>query len=109
MLPDMKKIYVFVLLALFTISHSSLNSTTFQEGKITGTILDPDAGSPIVGAGTLVKGTNQTMVTGSDGKFSLKAKVGDTLVITWSDGTSSEIKLEPQHFTSSMTIARRSQ
>lgn len=50
-----------------------------QERKITGTILDKN--EPIPGARVVVKGTRRGTQTDFDGKFSISAKNGDTLVL----------------------------
>lgn len=55
-----------------------------QSGQITGVVLEDSASGamPIVGAGVVVKGTNNGTVTDLDGRFSLSAKSGDVLEIS---------------------------
>lgn len=83
----------FMLFALFGMSFSnmvaaagvgdisSINSTQ-QVKKITGKVVD-SAGEQIIGASIQVKGTGTGAVTDIDGKFSVNASSGSTLVISF--------------------------
>jgi TonB-linked SusC/RagA family outer membrane protein len=53
-----------------------------QEIKVTGKVTD-QAGMPIPGANVLVKGTKSSVETGFDGEFTLNAKKGDNLLVTF--------------------------
>ena len=53
-----------------------------QQNKITGQVLD-NAGEPIIGANIIVKGKTTGTITDIDGKFSIDAKDGDVLLITY--------------------------
>lgn len=53
-----------------------------QEGMITGQVVD-EKGESIIGATVQVKGTSNGTITDFDGNFSLKAKVGNTLVVSY--------------------------
>jgi len=53
-----------------------------QSQKITGTVVD-EFGDPIIGANIRVKGTTNGAVTDIDGKFSLDAKAGSPLEISY--------------------------
>lgn len=81
-----------VLLALFGTAmpfaanaavESVLSSQSTQQAKkITGKVLDA-AGEPIIGASVLVKGSGTGAVTDIDGKFSVDATTGSTLVVSF--------------------------
>lgn len=93
----------FMLFALFGMSFSnmvaatgvedisSINSTQ-QVKKITGKVVD-SAGEPIIGASIQVKGTGTGAVTDIDGKFSVNASSGSTLVISFIGYASTEVKV----------------
>ncbi|WP_269222397.1 TonB-dependent receptor [Flavobacterium sp. IMCC34518] len=53
-----------------------------QEIKVTGKVTD-QAGIPIPGANVLIKGTKSSVETGFDGEFTLDAKKGDKLIVTF--------------------------
>lgn len=84
--------YSFVLLALFGMSspiaanaakedvHSSQG--TLQAKKITGSVMDAQS-EPVIGASVLVKGTGTGAVTDLNGKFTVEAKPGDVLEISY--------------------------
>lgn len=93
----------FMLFALFGMSFSnmvaaagvgdisSINSTQ-QVKKITGKVVD-SAGEPIIGASIQVKGTGTGAVTDIDGKFSVNASSGSTLVISFIGYATTEVKV----------------
>lgn len=59
---------------------------------VTGVILNAE-GQPLAGASVKIKGTNTGTVTDADGKFSLVADPGQTLVISFIGFASQEIKV----------------
>jgi TonB-linked SusC/RagA family outer membrane protein len=63
--------------------------------KITGTV--NDAMGPVIGASILVKGTSTGAVTDFDGKFSLSAKPGATLVVSYIGYVTKEVKVGQQN------------
>lgn len=73
----MKKLIMF-LLSVFIATLPAMAQTSGIDGIVT----DPN-GEPLIGATVMVKGTNTAAVTDLDGKFSIKAKPGDTLQITY--------------------------
>lgn len=60
----------------------SNSSSTQQNGAVNGTILDAD-GNPLIGVSILIKGSTTGVVTDIDGKFSLNARKGDVLLISY--------------------------
>lgn len=74
----MKKMkLIFWMLALFC-----CNCLFAQDKTITGRVTDPAAG-PIVGANVIVKGTARGVVTNQNGEFTLSARTGDLLQISY--------------------------
>lgn len=65
----------------------------FVNAQITGTVLDEDGG-PLPGASVVLKGTTTGSTTDFDGKFSIDAEVGDTLVISYIGFEAKEVVAE---------------
>lgn len=63
-----------------------------SEGQIYGTVTDIN-GEPLIGATVMVKGTQTGTATDIDGKFQLKAKKGDTILISYVGYETSEVKV----------------
>lgn len=66
-----------------------------QDNKITGTVLDA-TGMPVIGANIMVKGTTNGTITDMDGKFSLEAREGAVLVVSYIGFANQEIKIGKQ-------------
>ena len=66
-----------------------------QEGMITGQVVD-EKGESIIGATVQVKGTSNGTITDFDGNFSLKAKVGNTLVVSYVGYSTQDVKVTKQ-------------
>ena len=66
--------------------------TFAQEKTISGTVLD-DSGLPLPGATVLVKGTSSGTSSDFDGKYSISADTGATLVFSFIGYTTQEIKV----------------
>ena len=90
-----------VLLALLGMSvpysvvaaDNALSSQSTQQAKtITGKVVDV-AGEPIIGASVLVKGSSTGSVTDIDGKFSVEAPMGSTLVVSFVGYATEEVKV----------------
>src|SRR5579862_9057121 len=67
------------LMILCTLSSLVVTAQT----KITGKVIGSDDKQPIAGATVKIKGTNTGIVTDVNGNFSLTAKTGDVLVISF--------------------------
>lgn len=70
--------------------------------KITGTVVD--ASGPVIGASVVVKGTSNGVATDFDGRFSLNANPGQTLVITYIGYTTKEVKVTASQTNYKITI-----
>ena len=68
--------WIFTLLLAFTMQFSFA-----QEKTVTGVV--SDATGPLPGANVVVKGTTRSAQTDFDGKYSVKAKQGETLVFSF--------------------------
>ena len=67
---------------IYTLALAMLMQFSFaQEKTVSGVV--SDASGPIPGANVVVKGTKNGVQTDFDGKYAIKAKVGDVLVITF--------------------------
>ncbi|AND64553.1 hypothetical protein AX766_09060 [Flavobacterium covae] len=68
--------WIYTLLIVLTVQFSFA-----QEKTITGVVTD--ASGPLPGVNVLVKGTQRGTSTGFDGKYSIKAKEGETLIFSF--------------------------
>ncbi len=59
-----------------------INTAMAQSQKITGTVID-EFGDPVIGANIRIKGSNTGAITDADGKFSIDAKSGAMLEISF--------------------------
>ena len=51
----------------------------YAQSVITGTVVDTD-NEPLPGVSVLIKGSNKSVVTDIDGKYSISAKKGDVII-----------------------------
>ena len=61
----MKKLLLFVFIAVLGVT------TSFAQGKVMGTIIDSDLGSPMPGTNVVVDGTTNGVITDFDGNFEI--------------------------------------
>ncbi len=80
-----------VVPALATVAGVPTASAQQQAGKATGTVVDADGG--IIGATVTVKGTQTGAITDMDGNFSVAARKGDVLVISYVGYATQEVKV----------------
>ena len=66
-----------------------------QMKKITGTVTDA-YGEPIIGANVVEKGTTNGAITDLDGKFTINAQPGSTIVVTYIGYTPQEVTIGNQ-------------
>ncbi len=59
--------------------------------NISGTVLDADTKEPLIGANVSVKGTTRGTTTDATGEFSVQARPGETLVISYIGYTAQEV------------------
>lgn len=82
----------FAILMLM-ISSFGLVSAQNSEAKVSGTVLSNNDGMPLIGVSIVVEGTNQGTVTDFDGNFSIPAKTGQTLKISYIGYETQEVKV----------------
>lgn len=76
-------------------SKKAEETATPQQAKIevVGGVVDARSGEPIIGASVLVKGATGGVITDIDGKFTIKAKVGDILTVSYIGYIAKELKI----------------
>ena len=76
-----------------TSSQSNVGFTAVaQNNKVTGVVTDA-SGEPLIGATVMVKGTSRGTSTDIDGRYSINAPQGSTLVISYIGSKPMEIKV----------------
>ncbi|MEQ9231769.1 MAG: carboxypeptidase-like regulatory domain-containing protein, partial [Cyclobacteriaceae bacterium] len=65
----------------------------WAQGTISGKLVDKDTNEPLIGATVLIKGTSKGTITNLDGGFTLAAKEGNTLVISYVGYVTQEVVL----------------
>ncbi len=75
---------------------SPLPTEVQQAKKITGVV--SDAMGPVIGASVTVKGTSNGVATDLDGRFTINASQGQTLVISYVGYTTKEVRIGAQNF-----------
>lgn len=68
-------------------------SLAAQQQGVTGVVTDA-SGEPLIGVTVMLKGAAQGTVTDADGKFSLTAKTGEVIVVSYIGYASQEIRLK---------------
>ena len=71
---------------------SGFTAIAQSNSKVTGTVTDLN-GEPLIGATVMVKGTKMGTATDVNGKFSIKAAQGSTLVVTYIGSKPTEVKV----------------
>ncbi len=72
-------------------------NTAQAEGKIRGTVTDQN-GEPLIGATVMVKGTQKGTATDLEGNYTIDAKPGDVLVVSYVGYIPSEVKVGKTFF-----------
>lgn len=70
-----------------------LASAQNSDGKVTGTVLDQSNGEPLIGVNILVKGTPQGTMTDLNGDFTINAKNGETLRVSYIGYAAQDVKI----------------
>ncbi|WP_422104790.1 YfbK domain-containing protein [Winogradskyella sp.] len=83
----MKNVFIFLCISLFAWSGYS------QEKEISGTVTTISDGLPLPGASVVIKGTSLGVQTDIDGLYTIKAKVGDILVVSYVGMETAEVKI----------------
>ena len=64
-----------------------------QSMTVTGVVMAQDEPDPVIGANVMVKGSTNGTITDLDGNFSISAKAGDVLHVSFMGYKSQEIKV----------------
>ena len=64
-----------------------------QTMTVTGVVMAQDEPDPVIGANVMVKGTTNGTITDFDGNFSLQAKAGDVLQVSFMGYKTQEVKV----------------
>ena len=79
-------------LLLLSVCFLTLGQVWAQSQTVNGTVLSATDDEPVVGASVMVKGTSQGTITDVDGKFSIKVKPDDILVVSFIGMETQEVK-----------------
>lgn len=85
----MKNNYLFLFLSVFLLTGMTMYG---QQKTISGTVVD-EQGIPLPGVNVLVKGTTTGVQTNFDGKYSLNAELGQTLVFSFIGYKTEEVEV----------------
>ena len=66
--------------------------TAVAQTNVTGTVID-ESHEPLPGASVVVKGESRGVATNVDGQFTVSAKVGDILQVSYVGYQSTEVKV----------------
>ncbi len=88
---DLRKTFSCLLLLLL----ASVTSICAQNTKMySGTITDVDSNEPIIGVNIILKGASRGTITDTEGKFSINAPIGSTLVLSYIGYLTKEVNLD---------------
>jgi len=82
----------YAILAIMLCSFG-LASAQNSDGKVTGTVLAESSKEPLIGVSIFVKGSTRGTITDINGVFTIKAKAGETLRISYIGYTTQEVKV----------------
>jgi TonB-linked SusC/RagA family outer membrane protein len=85
-------------LTLFTLFLLTSMNICRAQHTITGQVFSKSDQTPIAGATVIIKGSKSGIATNVDGRFSIKAKEGDVLVITGVGITSQEVVVGSENY-----------
>ena len=82
-----QRIFTIAMLALLAVSAMAQTLT------VTGVVMAQDEPDPVIGANVMVKGTTVGTITDFDGNFSIQAKAGDVLQVSFMGYKPLEVKV----------------
>ncbi|GGK66712.1 SusC/RagA family TonB-linked outer membrane protein [Rufibacter glacialis] len=77
-----------------------------QAIDVTGRVVSSEDGQPLIGVSVVLKGTAQGTQTNVEGKFSLKAQVGDVVQFTYMGYVSQEVRIAAKNAVLEIALAR---
>ncbi|MBR7154664.1 MAG: SusC/RagA family TonB-linked outer membrane protein [Paludibacteraceae bacterium] len=81
-----KRIYLLSVMVMMSLS-------VLAQMTVTGVVMAQDEPDPVIGANVMIKGTTNGTITDFDGNFSLQAKAGDVLQVSFMGYKSQEVKV----------------
>ena len=81
-----KRIYLMAVMALMSLS-------VLAQMTVTGVVMAQDEPDPVIGANVMIKGSTSGTITDFDGNFSLQAKAGDVLQVSFMGYKTQEVKV----------------
>jgi len=88
----------YVILAV-TLCSFGLVSAQNSDGRISGKVISEKDGEPLIGVSILVKGSNVGSVTDFNGAFTLQAKIGETIAVSYIGYTAQTVKITGTNLT----------
>lgn len=89
-------LYGLTTILLLLLSSISLKANPSQSTSISGTVTSSTDQQPLIGVSVLIKGTSTGTITDFDGKFSIEANKGQTLVFSYIGFVTEEIVVDKQ-------------
>ncbi|MDE6468949.1 MAG: carboxypeptidase-like regulatory domain-containing protein, partial [Muribaculaceae bacterium] len=83
-----------IILTLLLVAMGAMAQTTIR-----GTVFDASDDSPLVGVSVVVAGTRVGVTTDADGKFAIKADIGQTLDVSYVGMVSKKVKITSDNLT----------
>lgn len=83
----------YAILAVMLCSFGMASAQKSDVITIKGTVLEQSSGQPLIGVSILVKGTLQGTMTDLNGVFTIKAKIGETLRVSYIGFSPQEVKV----------------
>ena len=84
----MKKIYLLTAMVMMTLGVMAQSLT------VTGVVMAQDEPDPVIGANVMVKGSTNGTITDFDGNFSIQAKAGDVLQVSFMGYKPQDVKVQ---------------
>lgn len=97
----------YAILAVMLCSFGLASAQT-SDGKISGKVLSDKDGEPLIGVSILVKGSKVGTVTDMNGAFTLQAKTGETLAVSYIGYTAQTVKIAGTNLTIMLSEDARS-
>jgi hypothetical protein len=81
-------------LSIFVLLWAVFVGLQAQSLTVTGVVMAQDEPDPVIGANVMVKGTSTGTITDFDGNFTLQAKMGDVLQVSFMGYKSQEVTVK---------------
>lgn len=85
------------ILLLILVGYMAIVPAFAQQKSVSGTVTDKKMKEAIIGASVVVKGTTNGTITNFDGKFTLSAKEGDILIVSYIGYKTQELLIDQRN------------